>query len=298
MRADEHAPRCSVNRRQSVAPARDDVVVVVPVPLGDDGWLVTVTDLDGEPIIVHTVRCALSVSATVVLVAPVGTVHAVADNLTRAGLGQVFVTDGRPGPGQPADLASVVARAVATADGRPAGGPPETGKALLVHDPLCPLTPASHLLDVLDRARTTDGSYIATAGVHPVTDTVKTVSEDGEGFAVAGTVDREDLRVVTSPVVVPITLAGLVPASSGVVELVRLLRGHTDVELVTAPPIARRVHDRPGLHLVMGLREVEELRGRSKDREGQRQAGTLTPSASGSSPGSARRGEGPPGTSP
>lgn len=233
------------------------------MPLGDDGWLVTVTDLDGEPIIVHTVRRALAVSATVVLIAPVGTVTAVADSLTRAGLGQVLVTDGRPGAGQPADLASVVARAAATADGRPAGGRPGAGRALLVHDPLCPLTPVSHLLDVLDRARTADGSYTATAGVHPVTDTVKTVSEDGEGFAVAGTVDREDLRVVTTPVVVPIALAGLVPATSGVVELVRLLRGHAEVELVTAPPIARRVHDRPGLHLVMGLREVEELRGRS-----------------------------------
>jgi 2-C-methyl-D-erythritol 4-phosphate cytidylyltransferase len=72
-------------------------------------------------------------------------------------------------------------------------------RPLVVHDPLCPLTPISFLRRAVEVA-TEDG--VAVVGVHPVTDTVKAV----RGEVVGQTVDREGLWVVTSPVVLPASL--------------------------------------------------------------------------------------------
>lgn len=243
--------------RPSRAAVRHDVVGVVPVPSGEDGWLVSVTDLDGEPLVVHAIRTLLQVAAQVVVLAPGSAVVGLRESLDVAGLPQVRTgtTDHRVGGSSEDDLAAAVGRALG--DGLPLGC-----AALLVHDPLCPLAPAAHMADVLDELALPGGGYRAGAAVHPMTDTVKAVHADAEGFAVAGTVDRERLRVVTTPVVVPVAVAGAVAATADGPTLVAALRRHGEVGLVTAPPIARRVHDRAGLHLVLGLREVEEHRGR------------------------------------
>jgi 2-C-methyl-D-erythritol 4-phosphate cytidylyltransferase len=243
------------------AAVRADVVGVVPVPAGEDSWLVSVTDLDGEPLVVHAVRAVLQVAAQVVVLAPGSAVAGLRQNLDDAGLPQVRTgatedprAAGESGRGG-GDLAAAVGRALG-------GSLPVGCVALLVHDPLCPLAPAAHLSDVLDELALPGGGYRAGAAVHPMTDTVKAVHADAEGFAVAGTVDRERLRVVTTPVLVPVDAAGSVAAVDDGPTLVAELRRHGEVGLVTAPPIARRVHDRAGLHLVLGLREVEEHRGR------------------------------------
>lgn len=241
-------------QRHPVLRVREDVVGVVPVPSGADSWLVS-ADLDGLPLVLHAVRAVRQVAATVVVLAPAGAVAGLRSALDRAGMAAVRTgpLDGH-GAGHE-DLATAVTGAL--------GGPlPHGCRALLVHDPLCPLAPATHLDEVLDELALPGGGYRAGAAVHPMTDTVKTVHADDEGFAVAGTVDRERLRVVTTPVMVPADLAASLPAAADGPALVAGLRHHGEVLLVTAPPIARRVHDRAGLHLVLGLREVEEHRGR------------------------------------
>lgn len=239
--------------RRSAGPARPDVVGVVAVPKGEESWLVSTTDLDGEPLVVHAARAALQVAGRVVVLGPPGVVAGLRAALDQARLARVPVGGCRP---EGEDLAAVVARALG-GDAMPA-----EASALLVHDPLCPLAPAEHLSEVLDELALPSGGYAAGAAVHPVTDTVKTVYGDGEGYAVAGTVDRERLRVVTTPVVVPVDLAASVPAACEGPALVAAMRRRGEVRLVGAPPIARRVHDRAGLHLVLGLRDVEEHRGR------------------------------------
>jgi 2-C-methyl-D-erythritol 4-phosphate cytidylyltransferase len=71
-----------------------------------------------------------------------------------------------------------------------------SGRALVLHDPLCPLTPVDFLREAADRADDEDAIVV---GFRPVTDTIKQ-TEDGR---LGATVDRESLRAVTSPVVVP-----------------------------------------------------------------------------------------------
>lgn len=241
-------------QRQPVLTARDDVVGVVPVPSGADGWLVS-ADLDGLPLVLHAVQAVRQVAASVVVLAPAGAVAGLRSALDRAGMAAVRTgsLDGQRAGHD--DLADAVTAAL--------GAPLPLGcRALLVHDPLCPLAPAVHLDEVLVELALPGGGYRAGAAVHPMTDTVKSVHADDDGFAVAGTVDRERLRVVTTPVVVPADLAGSVSVSGDGPGLVAGLRRLGEVLLVPAPPIARRVHDRAGLHLVLGLREVEEHRGR------------------------------------
>lgn len=223
------------------------MVVVVPVPHGADGALVTGNHLDGEPVLVHVVRRATELGTPVVVVPPEDACAAVTAMLAAAGLGtRVAVSAAR--------AVEVGGLATAVTAAYPTSSAPA---ALLVHDPLCPLTPASHLLAVLDAALAGDGSWTAAAGVHLVTDTVKTVHLDGQGLALGGTVDREALRMVTTPVVVPARSSAGVTAAGGAPGLVRQLRAHERVALLASPPLARRVHDRSGLDLVLGLRDVQ-----------------------------------------
>lgn len=113
-----------------------------------------------------------------------------------------------------------------------------SGEPVVLHDPLCPMTPADFIAACVVRAATEDTVVVA---VRPVTDTVKTV-DDG---AVGETVDREQLRTVVSPVVLPASVVAAVPALPSVhfTELVPWLREHFRVELVPAPAQARRVAD-------------------------------------------------------
>src|SRR5688572_19623289 len=62
-----------------------------------------------------------------------------------------------------------------------------SGRALVLHDPLCPLTPVDFLADAASRAEETGAVVV---GFRPVTDTVKVAAGDQLG----ATVDRTTLR--------------------------------------------------------------------------------------------------------
>jgi 2-C-methyl-D-erythritol 4-phosphate cytidylyltransferase len=132
----------------------------------------------------------------------------------------------------------------------PWSGIAEAGEPFVLHDPLCPMTPPAFIAECVALA-VERGSVVV--GVRPVTDTVKVV-EDG---LVGETLDREGLVAVASPVVLPpdvvAALEGL--PSVDLVVLVAELRRRYPVELVEAPPAARRVGS------VEDLRVLEALTG-------------------------------------
>jgi 2-C-methyl-D-erythritol 4-phosphate cytidylyltransferase len=130
-----------------------------------------------------------------------------------------------------------------------------SGGALLVHDPLCPLTPDDLITALLERAGDGDTSY---AAVRPVTDTVKTAASG----RITGTIDREGLvtlaspTVIASPVMARAVAEGTPPPLGDLARLVTWLRLRGQVELSHAPSLARRVDDVSALHL---LECVDEL---------------------------------------
>jgi hypothetical protein len=117
---------------------------------------------------------------------------------------------------------------------------------VVVHDPLCPMTPATWVRTLLDRFR----PGLALAAVLPVVDTLKTTS-DG---VVTGTLDRMGLKILSSPTMFPartlIDEPGLSALLADPVALLELLRGRYGVELVEAPSTARRVDDEAGVELL------------------------------------------------
>lgn len=123
----------------------------------------------------------------------------------------------------------------------------ERGDALVLHDPLCPMTPPAFLAACADGAAVEDRVVV---GVRPVTDTVKEVAPAAGGEVLGATVDRDGLVMVCSPVVLPPAVVadllgdGADLPSTDFVTLVALLReryGDDRVALVEAPPEARRV---------------------------------------------------------
>lgn len=136
----------------------------------------------------------------------------------------------------------------------------ESGEPFVLHDPLCPMTPAGFVRECVARAAETDRVVVA---VRPVTDTVKQVT----GGAVGGTVDRDGLVAVASPVVLPASVVREIPGlpsaelpSLDFAELVPALRDRFGVELVEAPADARRVATEEDLRL------LEALTGRGEQR--------------------------------
>jgi 2-C-methyl-D-erythritol 4-phosphate cytidylyltransferase len=124
----------------------------------------------------------------------------------------------------------------------------DSGRALVLHDPLCPLTPVDFLVEAIDRA---EESGAVVVGFRPVTDTVKH-ARDG---VLGETVDRAGLRAVATPVVIPAAVLarlGSVDASD-LPALVATLAAHSRIEWVEAPPLARRVRD------VADLADLEAL---------------------------------------
>ncbi|KQW48592.1 hypothetical protein ASC77_07560 [Nocardioides sp. Root1257] len=124
----------------------------------------------------------------------------------------------------------------------------DSGEPFVLHDPLCPMTPPAFIADCVARA-VERGCVVV--GVRPVTDTVKVV-DDG---VVGETLDRDALVAVASPVVLP---AGVVAAlgalpSTDFVALVDALRRRYPVELVEAPPAARRVGSAEDLRVLEAL---------------------------------------------
>ena len=130
------------------------------------------------------------------------------------------------------------------------------GRALVLHDPLCPLTPVDFLAEAVERCEETGAVVV---GHRPVTDTIKR----SDGDRLGQTVDRADLRAVTSPVVVPAAvLAGLdrLDTSDFPTLVATLATGH-EVVWLEAPPLARRVRDADDLADLEALSRAEGASG-------------------------------------
>jgi len=124
----------------------------------------------------------------------------------------------------------------------------EAGEPVVLHDPLCPMTPPDFIAACVERAAE---QACVVVGVRPVTDTVKVV-EDG---LVGETLDRDRLVTVASPVVLPpAVVAALdgVPSTDFAALVAELRRGHP-VELVEAPPAARRVGSEEDVRVLEAL---------------------------------------------
>ena len=122
-------------------------------------------------------------------------------------------------------------------------------RPLVLHDPLCPLTPIAFLREAVALAVSED---VVVVGVQPVTDTIKT-TRDG---VVGETVDREGLWTLTSPVVLPASVvAGLDgwPEADDFPGLVSTLRERYEVRFLEAPALGRRVEDESALALLEAL---------------------------------------------
>lgn len=114
------------------------------------------------------------------------------------------------------------------------------GRPLVVHDPLCPLTPVAFLQAAVEECARTGAVVV---GVRPVTDTVKELTASPEGGRLGATVDRDALVVVTSPVVLPAPVVAALDelALDDLPLLVEALSRRFPVRHLPAPPLARRV---------------------------------------------------------
>jgi 2-C-methyl-D-erythritol 4-phosphate cytidylyltransferase len=127
----------------------------------------------------------------------------------------------------------------------------EAGHLALV-DPLCPLVPAWFVEELLGAARA-DRSGRPHAAYRPVTDTIKTVVDQ----QIAGTVDRDQYAIVASPVVLSRHLAASGrPPMGDFAELLTWLRARSEVVMVKAPSMARRVDDESAVSLLECLDEI------------------------------------------
>lgn len=126
----------------------------------------------------------------------------------------------------------------------------DLGRPLVMHDPLCPMTPPDFIADC---ARIAGARDVVVAGVRSVTDTVKEVADGVLGR----TVDRDALVAVCSPLVLPARVVAALPDPpvGDFVELITALRASYDVELVPAPPAARRVASEEDLRVLEALTE-------------------------------------------
>lgn len=123
---------------------------------------------------------------------------------------------------------------------------------VVVHDPLCPLVPAAYIRRMLDDHE----PGTASVAVRPVVDTVKAASRG----VISGTVDRDRLRIVSSPLVLPAEVVRELPdAGEALTDLpafVQLVRRRMRVRLVHAPSAARRIEDASSLQLVDAINAV------------------------------------------
>lgn len=121
-----------------------------------------------------------------------------------------------------------------------------SGRALVVHDPLCPLAPVDFLAEAIDRCRATGRAVIA---FRPVTDTVKEA-----GATLGVTVDRENLRMPASPIVLPADLvAGVETLETAPGRLAAQVAAIGPVEWLPAPALAAPIRDQDGLVVLEAL---------------------------------------------
>ena len=124
----------------------------------------------------------------------------------------------------------------------------EAGEPYVLHDPLCPMTPADFIARCVETAVETGAVVVA---VRPVTDTVKTLA-DG---LVGDTLDRDQLVEVVSPIVLPAAVVEQLDAApdGDFAVLAEALAARFAVTTVTAPPEARRVADADDVRLLEAL---------------------------------------------
>src|SRR6195952_4471588 len=132
--------------------------------------------------------------------------------------------------------------------GVPFAGVQQAGQMLVIHDPLCPLTPVAFLEEAIaDSERT--GAVVV--GVRPVTDPVK----EYDGEPLGATLDRDELMCVTSPVVLPAAVVAALDqlATDDLAELVDGLTRRFPVRYLPAPPLGRRIVDQADLDVLGAL---------------------------------------------
>ncbi len=126
---------------------------------------------------------------------------------------------------------------------------------LVIHDPLCPLTPASFIEQAIEESRRSGAVVV---GIRPVTDTVKEYDASASPAhpgRLGATLDRDALMCVTSPVVLP---AGVVAALDDLVlddlaDLVADLSRRFPVRHLQAPPLGRRIVDEDDLDVLSAV---------------------------------------------
>lgn len=234
------------------------LIVVVPVlPMagrngGPPGMSVR---LHGRPLFVHAARTAVEVAAAgVVVSAPRGGGPAVQAMLTADRLHRIPVVEG-------GDTLGEVLTTLVISGSVPRG----RAGAVLVHDPRCPLVPASYLQDVMASSRADSGAVLV--ATRPMTDTVKSVA-DG---VVLATVDRDLLRVLSSPLVLPAGLLhdlagrGSLDRCADVEDLIELARtAGAQVRWTLAPATGRRVSGASAASVLECLTEVRAERPGSR----------------------------------
>jgi 2-C-methyl-D-erythritol 4-phosphate cytidylyltransferase len=124
----------------------------------------------------------------------------------------------------------------------------EFGAPFVLHDALCPLTPAAFLASCVAHA---EESAAVTVGVRPVTDTVKELADGRVGT----TIDRAGLLQVVSPIVLPTAVVAALDGlpTKDFAELVATLAERFPVETLEAPAEARRVADDADLKVLEAL---------------------------------------------
>lgn len=129
----------------------------------------------------------------------------------------------------------------------------DAGEPVVLHDSLCPLTPPAFLAACVDACLADD---VVVVGARPVTDTIK--QRDGDrGDRVGRTLDRDELRTVCSPIVLPAPVVADL-ADDGLptldfAELAAHLRERYDVRWEEAPPQAGRVASADDVRLLEAL---------------------------------------------
>jgi 2-C-methyl-D-erythritol 4-phosphate cytidylyltransferase len=124
----------------------------------------------------------------------------------------------------------------------------ESGRDLVLHDPLCPLTPVEFVEEAVALCAS---SRRVVVGFRPVTDTVK--RHDGD--ALGATVDRTALRSIASPVVIPAGVLASLDAldATDLAALVATLATLSPIEWLAAPALAARITGREDLVVLEAL---------------------------------------------
>jgi 2-C-methyl-D-erythritol 4-phosphate cytidylyltransferase len=127
-----------------------------------------------------------------------------------------------------------------------------TSDVCVVHDPLCPLVTSRMIAELVSNSPP-DAVRVP---VRPVVDTVKARL----GNVVSETLNRDGMRIVGSPIVLPARTMAANPAMLHTLgdpsRLVQWLRQHCDVALVDAPATSRRIDDESALRLVQAVEEA------------------------------------------